>query len=75
MGITQTLTFPTGGNEVINVSVPIISDTLVEGPEEFFSTLDNLDPRSVIILGENTAFIMIIDNDGVCVCVCVCNGV
>ena len=57
--------------------VPIINDTIAEGIEEFFANLDNVDPNDVN-LGDDTASIMILDNDGVCVlcvcvvCVCVC---
>ena len=70
-GISRTLTFPAGGDDVIRVPVPIINDTIAEGTEEFFANLDNVDPNDVN-LGDNLATIMIIDNDGVCVCVSVC---
>ena len=65
-GISRTLTFPAGGDDVIQVQVPIINDTIAEGREEFFANLDNVDPNDVN-LGEDTATIMIINNDGVCV--------
>ena len=55
--------------------VSIINDTIAEATEEFFANLDNVDPNDVN-LGDDTASIMILDNDGVCVCVgvwaCVC---
>ena len=51
--------------------VSIINDTIAEGTEEFFANLDNVDPNDVN-LGDDTASIMILDNDGVCVCVCGC---
>ena len=70
-GISRTLTFPAGGDDIIRVPVPIINDTIAEGTEEFFANLDNVDPNDVN-LGDNLATIMIIDTDGVCVCVCVC---
>ena len=69
-GISRTLTFPPGGDDVIRVPVPIINDSIAEETEEFFAILDNVNPNDVN-LGGAQATIMIIDNDGVCVCVCV----
>ena len=63
MGIVQrTLTFPPGGDDVIQVSIPLINDPTDEPTEIFFSTLFTSQPN-VMITGD-TATIDIIDDDG-----------
>ena len=65
MGIVQrTLTFPPGGDDVIQVSIPIINDTIDEPAETFFATLFTSQPNVEII--EDAATVEIIDDDGEC---------
>ena len=69
MGIVQrTLTFPPG-DDVIQVSIPLINDTIDEPTETFFSTLFTSQPNVMII--EDAATIDIIDDDGESVWCCV----
>ena len=69
-GIVQrTLTFPPGGDDVIQVSIPIINDTIDEPTETFFSTLFT-SQRNVVIT-EDAAIVDIIDNDGESMWCCV----
>ena len=70
MGIVQrTLTFPPGGDDVIQVSIPIINDTIDEPAETFFATLFT-SQRNVVIT-EDAAIVDIIDNDGESMWCCV----
>ena len=67
--VLRTLTFPAGGDDVIEVSIPLINDTVNEPTEDFFATLFTSDPNVVIV--EDVATVEIVDDDGETVCVCV----
>ena len=70
MGIAQrTLTFPPGGDDVIQVSIPIINDTIDEPTETFFSTLFTSQPN--VVITEDAATVDIIDDDGESMWCCV----
>ena len=60
--VLRTLTFPPGGDDVIEVSIPLINDTVNEPRENFFATLFTSDPNVVIV--EDTATVTIVDDDG-----------
>ena len=49
-----------------SVSVPILDDLAVESEETFSAVLTSSHPN--VVLGENTATITIVDNDGEAVC-------
>ena len=66
--VLRTLTFPAGGDDVIEVSIPLINDTVNEPTEDFFATLFTSDPNVVIV--EDVATVEIVDDDGETVCVC-----
>ena len=65
--VLRTLTFPAGGDDVIEVSIPLINDTVNEPTENFFATLFTSDPNVVIV--EDVATVEIVDDDGETVCV------
>ena len=65
--VLRTLTFPPGGDDVIEVPILLIDDTINEPAEHFSSTLFTSDPNVMIV--ENTAVVNITDNDGETVCV------
>ena len=60
--VLRTLTFPAGGDDVIEVSIPLINDTVNEPREDFFATLFTSD-RNVMIV-QDTATVTIVDDDG-----------
>ena len=65
--VLRTLTFPAGGDDVIEVSIPLINDTVNEPREDFFATLFTSDPNVMIV--EDVATVEIVDDDGETVCV------
>ena len=65
--VLRTLTFPPGGDDVIEVSIPLINDTVNEPMEDFFATLFTSDPNVMIV--EDVATVEIVDDDGETVCV------
>jgi len=69
--VTRELTF---NNTVVRleVDVPLVEDSLVEGPERFQAQLAEITTGTSASVNPRVADVIIQDNDGSCVCVCVC---
>ena len=54
------------GETSAQVQVPITDDSILEGTEVFTATLSTTDPD--VVFGDDTAFVTILDNNGMFVC-------
>ena len=68
--VTVTVTFAPG-QTVASVSVPITDDNTVESTEMFSATL-TATQSNVVVIGEDTATVTILDGDGMSFSVCNC---
>ena len=59
------VTFPAGVT-MVNITVPVIPDLVIEGTEIFYVQLDKLPDQPVTIVEQNTSLGIIIDDDTPC---------
>ena len=58
------LVFPAGSSErILCTSIPIVNDTLLEGPQEFTVTVTDVGPHALINTSSSVTTITIVDNE------------